>query len=105
MADRINDAGLLTVMKDIRTESIEKFKDTVRELQKDETNDGHDVLVGSAAKAVDHAIGTVLNTVFDHPSFFVDQLTLERRDAENDFEVVAHFRPGLGELYWNEVSN
>lgn len=105
MADRIADAGLLTVMKDIRTESIEKFKDTVRELQKDDANDGHDVLVGSAARAVDHAIGSVLNTVFDHPEFFVDQLTLERREEQRDLEMVAHFRPGLGQLYWDEVSS
>ncbi len=105
MADRIEDAGMLTVMKDIRTESIERFKDAVRELQKDDTNDGHDVLTGSAARAVDHAIGSVLNTVFDHPEFYVDSLTLERRQVTNDIEIAATFKQGLGQLYWDEVSS
>lgn len=105
MADRIEDAGLLTVLKDIRVDSIEKFKDTIRILEKDDTLDGHDVLTGAAAKAIDHAIGSVVGTVFDHPGMYVEDLTMKVRPEHNDVEAVASFKPGLAQLYWDEVSS
>lgn len=105
MADRIEDASLLTILKDVRVASIEKFNEAVRDNLQEFINEGQGVLNDAATKAIDYAIGTVVGTVYDHPSLYVADLTMKVRPEHNDVEAVASFKPGLAQLYWDEVSS
>ena len=103
MTDVTNDV-LLEYLNTTRAECIEKFIEHVSVLKKDDVNDGHDILVGSAGKAVDHAIGTVLNLMHDNPVLFVKGQQLVRGDNEDSL-IETEFKPGLAQQYWDQVSS
>lgn len=103
MANRIDDAGLLTVLKDIRKDSVEVFNKALIDAYENNEGTKTDNLDAVVGKAVDHAISNVVGTVYDYPDLYVERLYLER-ESSNDLRVTAQFREGLAELYLNEVS-
>lgn len=94
---------LVEKLNELRSDAIEVFSGQVRELSKDKTLDGHDVLTGAVAKALDHAIVGQLNMVYERPEFFVDRIGLGKENEE--ITVECQFTEGLGEYYLKQVSN
>lgn len=94
---------LVDALNELRGNALEVFKDRVSELKKDDTLDGHDVLTGAAASALDHVIVGQLNMVYDRPEFFVDSIGLGKEGEQ--ITVECQFSKGLSEYYLNQVSS
>lgn len=95
---------LLGFLKDIRDTAVDVFHDKVHEFNKVKTMDAHDVLTSAAAAAVDHAIASTVDTVFNHPSLYVEEQTVQVTLGSDTCKITTQFRPGLAEMYLNEVS-
>lgn len=95
---------LMGFLRDIRDTAIDVFHDKVREFNKDKTMDAHDVLTSAAAAAVDHAIAGTVDTVYNHPSLYVEEQTVQVTPGSDTCKVTTQFHPGLAEMYLNEVS-
>lgn len=103
MANRIDDAGLLTILKDIRQGSVDTFNtELIKAYEANEgtKTDNFDTVVG---KAVDYAISNVVDSVYARPDLYVEKLSLEP-SGNGDMRITAEFRDGLAELYLKEVS-
>ena len=87
----------------LRTAAIEVFKDAVRENGKDATQDGHDVLVNSATKAIDHALSGALTEVQDN--FFGFVATVEKTEHEAEVHVDFRLKAGLVQSYFDAVGS
>jgi hypothetical protein len=87
----------------IRTDSIEVFKDTLRDLAKDKCLDGHDLLVGSAAKAIDHALSSALTEVQDNFLGFV--ASVEKTEVPGEVHVDIRLKANLAQSYFDQVSS
>lgn len=87
----------------IRTDSIELFKDAVRENTIDDTMDGHDVLVNAAAKAIDHALSSALTEVQDNFLGFVSKA--EMTEGEDVVHVDLRVKANLTAAYFDAVSS
>ncbi|BEG72555.1 hypothetical protein [Pseudomonas phage PA1C] len=91
---------LIGAAVEVRTEAIELFKNKVRELSKDDTNDGNDVLCGAAAAAIDYAVGGVLDAVENHYEDIITGSTDHDEDPGVNLTCVS----GLSETYFESVN-
>lgn len=89
--------------KELRTTSIEIFKDRIRELSKDDTNDGHDVLVGACASAVDYALSGALKEVSDNYLGFTRKAELTEGDGNVYVDLTV--RGDLVDCYFAAVNS
>lgn len=93
---------LFGAIKESRDSAIEVFTGKIRELIKDTTNDGHDVLFVSARAAIDKAISGTLDAVEEHYEEII-QVTSDDEDDVPDVNVT--ITSGLSELYFESVNN
>jgi hypothetical protein len=89
--------------KNLRETALEVFKDSIRAMSKDEVNDGHDVLVGSCAKALDYALTGALTEVAENYLGFTRKAELTE-DTDNTY-VDLTVRGDLVDCYFAAVNS
>lgn len=93
----------ISAIKDKRNDALDVFTDKVRELNKDNTNDGADVLKGAAVAALDYLAGGILDVVEEQFESIVSGAAVDAEFEEVDVNLTV--ANDLSTLYFEEISN
>lgn len=93
----------ISAVKDKRNDALDVFEDKVRELSKDKTNDGADVLKGAAVAALDHLAGGILDVVEEQFESIVAGAALDSEGEEVDVNLTV--ASDLSILFFEEINN
>lgn len=89
--------------KELRNDALVVFGDSVRELYKDDTKDGHDVLAQSCAAALDFALSGALKEVSDNYLGFTRKAELTEGDGNVYVDLTV--RGDLVDCYFAAVNS
>lgn len=93
----------ISAVKDKRNDALDVFEDKVRELGKDKTNDGADVLKGAAVAALDYLAGGILDVVEEQYESLVIAIAIDSEGEEVD--VSLGITADLSTLFFEEINN